>query len=205
MSNFGFLWLNEMKQYLWKNLCLPIASVLLALMSGQICLPNQTLAQEIKVTPKKAITLTMFENVTLAPSPNPTVKVLHGISGGAVETQKMSGRVETETGACIGFIDVVPDHTITLTRPFKYLELRVKSSGDTIMLIRGPGGSWCNDDVSDRNPIIAGEWLPGIYEVWIGSYEPNMSFPYLLEVSEVKPPEIKPEVKPSETKPSETK
>jgi hypothetical protein len=54
------------------------------------------------------------------------------------------------------------------------------------MLIRGPGGSWCSDDVSDRNPVIAGEWLPGKYEVWVGSYEANMSFPYLLELSEEK-------------------
>jgi hypothetical protein len=174
-----------MTQYHRKKLSLPIASVFLSLIFAPICLGNQSaIAQEIKVTPKKETTLTMFESVTIAPSFTPSLKVLHGISGGTVETQKTSGRVETETGGCIGFIDAVPDHTITLTRPFKFLELRVKSSGDTIMLIRGPGGSWCNDDVSDRNPVISGEWLPGTYEVWVGSYEANMSFPYLLQLSE---------------------
>ncbi|MEE3716669.1 hypothetical protein V2H45_07925 [Tumidithrix elongata RA019] len=176
-----------MTQYHGKKFTLSIASVLLTLIFTPICLSNhKAWAEEIKVTPKKETTLTMFENISLAPHFTPTLKVLHGISGGTVETQKMSGRVETETGACIGFIDAVPDHTITLTKPFKYLELRVKSSGDTVMLIRGPGGSWCSDDVSDRNPVIAGEWLPGKYEVWVGSYEANMSFPYLLELSEVK-------------------
>ncbi|MCA6527475.1 MAG: hypothetical protein ACK5Y4_02415, partial [Pseudanabaena sp.] len=63
-------------------------------------------------------------------------------------------------------------------------KMQVKSSGDTILLVRGPGGSWCSDDVSDRNPEISGDWLEGTYEVWVGSYEENTSFPYLLQLTE---------------------
>jgi len=126
----------------------------------------------------------MFEDIAIAPSFTPKVIELRGISGGEVETQKTSGRKSTETGPCIGFIDTTPDHKITLTKPFRYLKLQVKSSGDTILLVRGPGGSWCSDDVSDRNPEIAGDWLEGTYEVWVGSYEKDASFPYLLQVTE---------------------
>jgi hypothetical protein len=77
--------------------CFSIASVLLTLIFTPICLSNhKAWAEEIKVTPvtpKKETTLTMFENISLAPRFTPMLKVLHGISGGTVETQKMSGRV----------------------------------------------------------------------------------------------------------------
>lgn len=133
---------------------------------------------------KKASYIKMFEDIAIAPSAAPKEIELRGISGGGVETQKKSGRKVTETGECIGFIDAEPDHKITLTKPFKFLKMQVKSSGDTILLVRGPGGSWCSDDVSDRNPEIGGDWLQGTYEVWVGSYEENTSFPYLLELIE---------------------
>ena len=94
---------------------------------------------------KKDTCVKMFEDIAIAPNFMPKVIVLRGISGGTVETQKTSGRKSTETGACIGFIDKVPDHKMTLTKPFRYLKLQVKSSGDTIMLVRKPGGSWCRD------------------------------------------------------------
>lgn len=133
---------------------------------------------------KKASFVKMFEDIAIAPRFTPKEIQLRGISGGGVETQKKSGRKVTETGDCIGFIDTEPDHKITLTKPFKYLNMQVKSSGDTILLVRGPGGSWCSDDVSDRNPEISGDWLEGTYEIWVGSYEENTSFPYLLQLTE---------------------
>jgi hypothetical protein len=64
------------------------------------------------------------------------------------------------------------------------MTLQVRSSGDTILLVRGPGGVWCNDDLRDRNPVISGAWLPGTYEIWVGSYEKNAAFPYILNVLE---------------------
>jgi hypothetical protein len=149
--------------------------------------PSTTPSKNIEITrsakpeissSKKASFVKMFEDIAIAPNFTPKEIELRGISGGAV------GRKVTETGDCIGFIDAEPDHKITLTKPFKYLNMQVKSSGDTVLLVRGPGGSWCSDDVSDRNPEISGDWLEGTYEVWVGSYEENTSFPYLLEVTE---------------------
>ena len=126
----------------------------------------------------------MFQDITISPQLNHDPEVVRGISGGAEETTKVSGRSKTETGDCIGFVDALPDHKITLTNSFKFLNLKVLSSGDTVLLIRGPGGSWCNDDTNGRNPSISGEWLKGTYEVWIGSYELNSSHPYLLQITE---------------------
>jgi len=150
----------------------------------KISRPEPLIDQAEIFSSKKSSSVKMFEDVAIAPNFTPKVIELRGISGGIVETQKTSGRKSTETGDCIGFIDQAPDHKITLTKPFRYLKLQVKSSGDTIMLVRGPGGSWCSDDVSDRNPEIGGDWLDGTYEVWVGSYEENTSFPYLLQLTE---------------------
>jgi hypothetical protein len=126
----------------------------------------------------------MFQNLAIAPKFDTDPKILQGISGGGEETTKVSGRAKTETGECIGFVDAFPDHKVTLTTNFPFLNLKVLSPGDTVLLIKGPGGSWCNDDTDGRNPAISGEWLKGTYEVWIGSYEINSSYPYLLQISE---------------------
>ncbi len=128
----------------------------------------------------------LFENLVLSPNLKLSPQVLKGISGGTEETQKKSGKPQSETGPCLGFIDTAPDHKVTLNTGFNYLKLRVLSPGDTILLVKGPGGSWCSDDVKDRNPEISGQWLAGTYEIWVGSYEVNTSYPYLLELTEVK-------------------
>jgi hypothetical protein len=54
------------------------------------------------------------------------------------------------------------------------------------MIVVGPGGTWCNDDLDGKNPGIVGEWLPGIYNVWIGSYTKGQYLPYKLKITEVK-------------------
>jgi hypothetical protein len=54
------------------------------------------------------------------------------------------------------------------------------------MSVKGPGGTWCNDDFDGKNPGIVGEWLPGTYQIWIGSYKENESLPYTLKITEGK-------------------
>ncbi len=151
---------------------------------GLIMLCPAVVAESLVVpnVPKKSAL--MFQDLAIAPKLNLDPQVLQGISGGVEETTKVSGRATTETGDCIGFVDTLPDHKITLASNFKFLNLKVLSSGDTVLLIKGPGGSWCNDDSNGRNPAIAGDWLKGTYEIWVGSYEQNSSYPYLLQVSE---------------------
>jgi hypothetical protein len=54
------------------------------------------------------------------------------------------------------------------------------------MIIKGPGGVWCNDDFDGKNPGIVGEWLLGTYQIWIGSYKEKEYLPYTLKITEVK-------------------
>lgn len=132
--------------------------------------------------------LTIFENVTLSPAFAPDPATVRGISGGATAASDIAGRSETATGPCNGFVDQQPDHTITLTEYFNYLSLQIQSSDDTTLVIRGPGGIWCNDDYSGKNPGIAGQWLSGTYQIWIGSYDQNGYYPYVIRMTEQKEP-----------------
>lgn len=139
-----------------------------------------TLAQPVQ--------LPLFERVTVSPKFEPDPIAIRGISGGEVAAEKIAGRQETPTGPCAGFADEEPDHILTLTAFFNYLSLQVESPQDTTLIVRGPGGSWCSDDQMSRgkNPGIAGQWLAGTYEIWIGSYKPKSYQPYALEITEVK-------------------
>jgi hypothetical protein len=127
---------------------------------------------------------TIFENVTLNPtnfSPDPTT--VRGISGGEMGASDVATRTETATGACTGFVDAKPDHTIVLSGVFNYLNLQVESPEDTTLIVRGPGGTWCNDDYTGKNPGIAGQWLSGTYEIWVGSYRQNEYSPYVIRMT----------------------
>ena len=134
----------------------------------------------------------LFEDVILTPtlvSPDTTVR---GLSGGPVESSELAGRPETNTGPCSGFMDTDPDHQITLTGFFDYLSLEIQSPEDTTLLVRGPGGSWCSDDVYGFNPAIAGQWFSGTYDVWVGSYRPGTYHPYVIRISEIPTEPINP-------------
>ncbi|NET55911.1 MAG: hypothetical protein F6K47_06995 [Symploca sp. SIO2E6] len=149
----------------------------------------------------------IFENLTIEPGFSPDPMQVKGFSGGClpigiiIEEQSnhslrddclptddhITGIAETPTGPCVGFFDQQPDHIVELTTFFDYLSLKVKSPGDTTLAITGPGGTWCSDDSQDKNPVVAGQWLPGIYRIWVGSYERNQYYPYIIQLSQVKP------------------
>lgn len=127
-----------------------------------------------------------FKGITVSPQFSPDPLVLRGISGGEVSADDVVDQTETPTGFCLGYVNQQPDHQLVLTEAFGYLSLLVQSAEDTLLVIRGPGGTWCNDDLVGKNPGIAGEWLPGTYEVWVGSYKQTEYHPYLIKITEVR-------------------
>ncbi|PSB13007.1 hypothetical protein C7B76_21400 [filamentous cyanobacterium CCP2] len=130
---------------------------------------------------------TIFENVTLSPNFAPDPITVRGISGGSQTASDLTGRTETSTGACVGYVDTRPDHTIVLTSFFDYLSLEVQSPENTTLVIRGPGGVWCNDIYAGQNPGIVGQWFSGTYEVWVGSSTPDTYHPYVIRISGIRP------------------
>lgn len=127
---------------------------------------------------------TIFENVVLAPNAMANPTTIRGISGGPLTASRVAGRTDTATGICTGFVDRQPDHRIELTEFFDYLSLQVESPEDTVLVVRGPGGSWCNDDVLGFNPGLAGEWFSGTYDVWVGSYNEETYHPYIIRLTD---------------------
>jgi hypothetical protein len=128
----------------------------------------------------------MFEDVTIGPKFSPDPFIVRGMSGGPLPANKVVNRKETPTGPCTGFVDSKPDHILKLKSKFNYLKVVVESPEDTTLIISGPGGIWCNDDFDGKNPGILGEWLPGTYQIWVGSYQKNKSFPYTLKITTAK-------------------
>lgn len=129
----------------------------------------------------------IFGDVTIQHPFSPDPLTVRGMSGGAISGDTIAGKKETPpTGPCKGFVDQDPDHTLKLTSKFDYLKLVVDSPADTTMIIKGPGGVWCNDDFDGKNPGIVGEWLLGTYQIWIGSYKEKEYLPYTLKITEVK-------------------
>jgi hypothetical protein len=125
-------------------------------------------------------------NVTLNPKFSPDPLELRGISGGSINAATVAGRTQTQTGTCNGFVDTEPDHTVILKTFFDYLSLQVQSPQDTTLVIKGPGGVWCNDDSDGKDPGVSGEWLAGTYQVWIGSYHKTKYVPYVLKITGVR-------------------
>jgi hypothetical protein len=153
----------------------------LSLMVVTLCFtPNIHVVADAQETPP------IFGDVTIDRQFSPDPLVVRGMSGGSVSENQIAGRTETPTGPCTGFVDEAPDHTLILSSKFDYLKLQVQSPQDTTITIKGPGGTWCNDDFDGKNPGIIGEWLPGKYQIWVGSYEKGKYFPYTLQITEVK-------------------
>lgn len=110
--------------------------------------------------------------------PNPLE--LAGNSGGQFLANRVIAQESTPTGLCLGYIDSLPNHVITLEVFFDYLSVRVNSEQDTTLIIQGPGGIWCSDDAQGHNPAIEGQWRAGTYQIWVGAYFQEKSGDYTL-------------------------
>ncbi len=108
---------------------------------------------------------------------------IEGISGGSIAALKITHTENTATGYCDGFANSQPNHILKIDSFWQFLRLEVESAADTTILVQGPGGTWCNDDVSSANPMIEGVWQPGIYKVWVGSYQAGSSNNYQIKIT----------------------
>lgn len=82
----------------------------------------------------------------------------------------MSGGVRS-TSDC-GYVDSAdaPDHVLTVNEGFSYLRAYVEAPGDVTLLVEGPDGRYCSDDVNGLMPEISGSWPAGTYRIWIGDF-----------------------------------
>ena len=122
--------------------------------------------------------------ITLGNTVEPDPLILKGMSGGEVKATEIVKTEETVTGFCNGFVDSKPNHVLVLSNFFDFLKIEIDSQTDTTIVVEGPGGVWCNDDSVDANPAIEGEWQPGKYKIWIGSYQEDTNNSYLIKITD---------------------
>jgi len=112
--------------------------------------------------------------------PDPVVQ--SGISGGPVGAMEFS----QNTVGCAGYVAPQPNHVMNLMTPFQLLRVLVNSQQDTTLVIRGSDGVfYCNDDREELNPIVEGPFHPGVYQIFVGSYQPSINAPYAIGFTEI--------------------
>lgn len=112
---------------------------------------------------------------------------VEGIGGGTLAAADIVKTKSTATGYCDGFVARRPNHILTLSSFFEFLKIEVQSTTDATILIAGPGGVWCNDDFDNANPTIEGQWQPGTYKIWVGSYRQNINNNYRIKITDLRP------------------
>ena len=121
---------------------------------------------------------------TVSLNPGFGEREISGTAGGGSALRDLAGRSSTSTGDCVGFSGTQPDHLLRLNANFQDLTVLVKSGADTTLLVKGPGGVWCNDDFQGKNAGLDGQWQPGEYRVWVGTQGRNQSIGYTLRISQ---------------------
>ncbi|MEL6437845.1 MAG: hypothetical protein AAFQ80_01120 [Cyanobacteria bacterium J06621_8] len=109
--------------------------------------------------------------------------IIQGSTRGIIAAQEIVQTKNTVTGVCNGYVNAQPNYLLDLQAFFPYLKLEVNSQADTTIIIKNSEGVWCNDDSATTNPLIAGQWQAGLYQVWIGSYYQNSDINYQIKLT----------------------
>lgn len=117
-----------------------------------------------------------YQNFTLGAGFMPDPQTGTGTTGGAVDAAARGD-------GCVGMIDEVPDHVITVTSALG-LRATVRSGVDSTLVIRGPAGTFCDDDSAGAlDAEVVARLTPGDYEVYVGDLG-GSSGRYTLSLSE---------------------
>ena len=122
-----------------------------------------------------------FGTVTLATGFMPDPTIVQGRSGGARDASTISA-------GCNGWVDANrPDHLFNATTAYANLRVLGHSAQDITLVMQKPDGTYvCNDDTENTDPILApGAMQPGIYKIWVGSYQQGAFADYKLGFTEL--------------------
>jgi hypothetical protein len=123
----------------------------------------------------------LAEKITIDAQTPRTMKI-QGRGKASIVATEIAGNESTTTGSCSGFVSKQANYTLVLTNFVEFLKISVNSEQDTTLIVKGPGGVWCNDDDNSQNPAIFGQWQVGTYSIWIGSYSRDTPYTYTLEI-----------------------
>lgn len=128
-----------------------------------------------------------FGSLSLTPGFELDESSLNGYTGGSYSFSALTNR-DQQGNSCLGYGDSQPDYIFTLEQDFTALQLVVDSGGaDTTLVIQGPEGFWCGNDIDDFNPdanVLSEDLKAGTYSVWVGTMTPGDRQNYTLTISE---------------------
>ncbi len=126
-------------------------------------------------------------NLSLAPGFPKGSGVVTGQTGGSYSLPSIANK-DSNGNACLGYGYSTPSHVIVLQQNFSNLSLKLRSGGDTTVVVRGPNSQTirCGDDSgSSKDASVQGSnWQAGTYEVWVGSIDAGQRLDYTLTVQE---------------------
>lgn len=126
-------------------------------------------------------------NLSLAPGFPKGSGLVTGQTGGSYSLPSIANR-DSNGNPCLGYGYSAPSHVIVLQQNFANLSIKLKSGGDTTLVVRGPNSQTirCGDDTgSSKDASVQGaNWPAGTYEVWVGSIEAGQRLNYTLTVRE---------------------
>ena len=95
---------------------------------------------------------------------------------------------------CLGTVASSADHVVTVAGDVG-VAINVTADEDTTLVITGPGGPYCNDDLEGLNPGWQGTLAAGEYQVFVGTYDADEGgVPYTLVASPWEEPVVEPPV-----------
>lgn len=123
----------------------------------------------------------LYGNVVLSAGFQPDPFSMSLDAGGQDDAGRLIG------GACTGFINgAAPDVELSYSAGSFPLTIAVDSFADTTLVINLPDGSWfCVDDSTNQNPV-AFFAVPqsGVYDIWVGTFQPGQPQPAQLFITE---------------------
>lgn len=107
-----------------------------------------------------------------------------GRAGGGIDVRLLGA-------SCLGFVEAVPSHVLTLRNDFDYFRVQLGDArGTATLVLRTPGGRFLCSAPDDAEAFVDQEaWPAGDYRIWIGSRDPDAHPEYRVCYTEVRPAE----------------
>jgi len=121
-----------------------------------------------------------FRSFTLGAGFTPDPQTANGFSGPANAQQQRNAAIYGQ--GCTGLINSIPDHRLTITSSVN-LRIWVHSNIDSTLVVRGPAGTFCDDDgAGNLDAQVFALLTPGEYEIYVGNV--GAAGQYRLSISE---------------------
>lgn len=121
-----------------------------------------------------------FGQIELSAGFEPDPHVRRITAGGTIDLRRCFSSGES------GFVTTRPDFDLYWNGKSSQLTIAVEAGADAVLLVNAPNGEWYyNDDYRGTNPALTFyDPEPGLYDIWIGTYDGSRRNPGRLIFTE---------------------